>query len=111
MLLDALSSQRAQCAAMRRSAPGRRPWKAASVAKWSVVARYRSPSVNILSESAMLAICTTLEPSVQAQREVLQEAILQGRKKAASCGTGEPQVMGGPCDVLARPVARRTIEW
>ena len=62
----------------------------------------------------MLAICTTLESSVQpqqAQREVLQEAILQGRKKAASCGTGEPQVMGGPCDVLARPVARRTIEW
>ena len=69
--------------------------------------------MNILSESAMLAICTTLESSVQpqqAQREVLQEAILQGRKKAASCGTGEPQVVGGPYAVRARPGARRTFE-
>jgi len=69
--------------------------------------------VNILSESATLAICTTQEPSVQpqqAQRDVLQEVILQGREKAASCGTGEPQVIGGPDAVRARPGARRTFE-
>ena len=69
--------------------------------------------MNFLYESAILAICTTVQPSVQpqqAQRDVLQEAILQGREKAASCGTGEPQVVGGPYAVRARPGARRTFE-
>ena len=83
------------------------------MAKWLIVTRSRSASVNILSDSTILSSCTTLQPSAQpqqAQRDVLQEVILQGREKAASCGTGEPQVIGGPDAVRARPGARRTFE-
>ena len=38
-------------------------------------------------------------------RKWVGEADLRGRRNAASCGTGEPWVMGGPYAVLARPGA------
>ena len=54
--------------------------------------------------------CATQRASSAGAANGLQEAILQGRQNAATCGTGEPWVMGGPYAVRARPGARRTFE-